>query len=231
MRLSDFHAHVLAQRTYAGPPAPLSSKAVGRLLGEGRSRELRLARGFRECRGLTPEQIEDIHQDTVIALIQRQHRNEEHLLGALRVGIKQRALKHHRDQRRRLEILQEHAPGIERDAAARAQEGEPEREAMLGEDRDTVREFLAQLSCLERAMFCAHAIHGLGYRAAAQIFGIDVKTARRAARGAEGKRREFEIQWSAGRDAQALRRLYTSTSGKLNRTGVAPHGMTPPRPL
>ena len=152
---------------------------------------MQLARGFRECRGLTPEQIEDIYQDTVIALLQRQHRNEEHLLGALRVGIKQRALKHHRDQRRRLEILQEHAPGIEREARAQAGDGEPEQEAMLGEDRATVEAFLAELNGLERAMFCAHAIHGLGYRSAAQMYGIDVRAARRAARGAGRKRDRF----------------------------------------
>lgn len=192
MRLTDFHAHVLAQRTYAGPPTPLSDEDVGRLLGKGRSRELRLARGFRECRGLTPEQIEDLYQDTAIALLQRQHRNEEHLLGALRVGIKQRALKHHRDQRRRLEILQEQAPGIEREARARAGAQEPEHEAMLGEDRATVEAFLAELNGLERRVFCACVLHGLGYRSAAQLFGIDVRLARRAARAAERKRREYQ---------------------------------------
>jgi RNA polymerase sigma factor (sigma-70 family) len=191
MRLASFQAHVLAQRTYAGPPTPLSGEAIGKILAQSRRGELRLARGFRECRGLSPEQLEDIYQDTVLALLQREHRGEEHLIGALRLGIKQRALKAHRDIRRRREILQEHAPGMERDAQARAGDAEPEHEAILGADRATVQAFLAQLTGLERAMFCACAVHGLGYRAAAQVFGVDVRAARRAARAVERKREGY----------------------------------------
>lgn len=190
MRLTDFHTHVLADRI-AASAGPLSVQQTARLLGQTRSRELRRARGLRECRDLTHEQIEDIYQDTVLVLLRRTHRDEEHLLAALTLGIKQRALKHHRDQRRRWEIMQEHAPGIERDARARALDGQPEQEAMQQDDRDTIAEFLSQLSDIERRMFCAHAIHGLGYRAAAQILGIDVHAARRAARAAEKKREEY----------------------------------------
>jgi hypothetical protein len=62
MRLASFQAHVLAQRTYAGLPAPLSGEAIGKIIAQSRRGELRLARGFRECRGLPPKQLEDIYQ-------------------------------------------------------------------------------------------------------------------------------------------------------------------------
>lgn len=187
MRLDAFHDHVLAQRTHAGPAAPLSAAQIGRVLGQTRRRELQLARGFRECRGLTHEQLEDIYQDTVIALLQREQRNEEHLIGALRLGIKQRALKHHRDARRRLEILQEHAPGIEREAVARAAEAGPEHSAMLDADKAIV----GDLDDLERRLFCACALEGIGYRAAARLLGLDILGARRAMRAGERKRASY----------------------------------------
>lgn len=171
-----------------GSSTSLGIDGVGQVLGEQRRRELRLARSFRECWGLSPEEIEDIYQDTALALMKRPHNDAEHVLKALRLGIKQRAQKLHRDLRRRREILTEHAPGIDRVARARESEREPEREAERGEERDAAMQFLGELSALERAVFVACTVHGLGYAAVAEIYGIGVADARRAGRAARGKR-------------------------------------------
>src|ERR1700742_2230842 len=64
---------------------------VGEALGEWQEQELRLARRFGECRGLNPEQLEDIYQETSVALLTRSYVSEEHLRNALRMGIRQRA--------------------------------------------------------------------------------------------------------------------------------------------
>jgi hypothetical protein len=46
-----------------------SSEWVGELLGEWQAQEIRAARGFPECRGLGREQLEDIYQETTVALL------------------------------------------------------------------------------------------------------------------------------------------------------------------
>ena len=49
-------------------------------------------RSFPECRGLSTEQLEDIYQETALALLRRPYDSEEHLRNALRTGLKHRAL-------------------------------------------------------------------------------------------------------------------------------------------
>ena len=74
--------------------------------------ELRIARGFGECKGLTAQELEDIYQDTVMVLLQRRFATEKHLRDALRSGLKYRALNFHRDEGNRAEILAEKQPDV-----------------------------------------------------------------------------------------------------------------------
>src|SRR5271167_2620974 len=129
------------------------SEWVGEALGRWQASELRIARGFSECRGLSNEQLEDIYQEATLALLVRPYRDERHLRHALRKGIKHRALNLHRDERRRGEILKDNAPGLLMAAQQRESASAPERLALLREDRLIVSEFLTELSALERRVF------------------------------------------------------------------------------
>ena len=71
-----------------GRQRAFGSQRPGQILGEWQKRELRIARGFAECRGLTTEQLEDLYQETALALYRRAYDSEEHLRNALRDGIK-----------------------------------------------------------------------------------------------------------------------------------------------
>src|ERR1019366_5090386 len=96
----------------SGRRRPFGSERVGQILGEWQGRELRVARGFVECRGLSKEQLEDIYQETTLALYSRPYDSEEHLRNALRDGIKKRALRLHRDEHRHGQIRARSAPGL-----------------------------------------------------------------------------------------------------------------------
>src|SRR5450759_1757780 len=87
----------LANRGSRGPtegglrpiaPAGGATDWAGVLLGEWQQVELRIARAFAECRGLSTEQLEDLYQETVLALLPRRYESEEHLRNALRAGLK-----------------------------------------------------------------------------------------------------------------------------------------------
>lgn len=171
---------------------------VGQRLGEWQAREVRLARAFAECRGLSSEQLEDIYQETSVALLTRGYLSEEHLRHALHVGIKHRALNHHRDERRRGRILTHHAPGIYALAEAGAGEDAPEPVAMSREDRLVVSEFLTELDPLERRVFSLMA-EGLRYRAIAPALAVDTNAARKASRAVERKRQRFQLLYDTGR--------------------------------
>src|SRR5271166_36343 len=116
----------------AGRPSVLGFDRLAQLLGGWQERELRAARGFPECRGLSHAQLEDLYQETALALLSRPYASEEHLRDALRHGIRNRALNMHRDQRRRSQILAEHAPVMHRTAQA-GQTG-PEDAALAQQD-------------------------------------------------------------------------------------------------
>jgi RNA polymerase sigma factor (sigma-70 family) len=169
-----------------------TTRRVGEILGAWQAAEVRIARGFPECRGLSSEQLEDLYQETVIALLARPYASETHLRNALRQGIRRRALNVHRDARRRGQILAEHAPAIHRAAESAAARDSPENLAMLGEDRTLVLEFLAGLDPFERQVFELTA-EGLRYRAIAKRLGVDVNETRRASRAIERKRAEFRL--------------------------------------
>ena len=181
-----------------GTAGALAGGQVGVALGAWQSTELRLARRFPECRGLNPEQLEDIYQDTALALLRRSFQSDEHLRNALRWGIKHRALHQHRDERRRLQILHEHAPQLTDPATLASRTSRPEDAAVLDGDRVIVSEFLSELDALERRIFWLTA-EGLRYRSIAPILGVDVNQARKAARSCEQKRERFQILYESGR--------------------------------
>jgi RNA polymerase sigma factor (sigma-70 family) len=175
-----------------------TSEWVGGLLGEWQRTELRIARGFAECRGLNTEQLEDLYQETALALLNRPYGTEEHLRNALRHGIKHRALNMHRDTRRRSQILAEHAPSMQRIAENRESQTGPEEATLAEQDRLIVREFLTELDELEQRVFWLIA-EGLRYRAIASALEIPVNEARNASRSCERKRERFQLLYDTGR--------------------------------
>ncbi len=187
-----------ALQALPGSANGLSAERVGRALGEWQAGELRLARSFSECRGLGHAQLEDLYQETALVLLGRRFHSEEHLRHALRWGIKHRALHHHRDQRRRGEILAQHAPELRLAAERREAQRTPELATLLDDDRLIVTEFLAELSDLERHVFWLMA-EGMRYRAIAPLLAVSVNEARKAARGCEAKRERFQLLYDTGR--------------------------------
>jgi RNA polymerase sigma factor (sigma-70 family) len=175
-----------------------SSEWVGEVLGEWQAQEIRSARSFPECRGLSTEQLEDIYQETTVALLSRPYRTEEHLRNALRTGLKHRALNLHRDERRRGQILAYSAPGMHVMAEASAGQDAPELAAIVQQDRSIVSEFLTELSAIEQRVFWLLA-EGMQYRAIAPVLGIEVNVARNASRACERKRERFQLLYDTGR--------------------------------
>jgi RNA polymerase sigma factor (sigma-70 family) len=176
---------------------PLDAAHVGELLGRWRARELRLAGGFSEWNGLTREQREDIYQETALALLTRRYESAEHLRNALREGLKQRALRQHRDQRRRGQILDEAADELVPSTASQEQSN-PDSVLLTREDRLVVAEFLAELDALEQRVFWAIA-EGMSYRAISTALGIELNRARNTVRSCERKRERFQLLYDTGR--------------------------------
>ena len=204
----------------AGRQRQFGSQRVGQILGEWQARELRVARGFAECRGLSTEQLEDIYQETALALYSRPYDSEEHLRNALRDGIKKRALRLHRDERRRGQILAHSAPGLRLMAEAREGQSAPEPAALAHEDRLIASEFLTELTKDERRVF-GWLVEGLQYRAIAPMLDISVNEARNTARACARKRERFQLLYDTGRlcgyRAQTIQALQNgqSTSEEL----------------
>jgi DNA-directed RNA polymerase specialized sigma24 family protein len=171
---------------------------IGQVLGEWQAQEVRAARNFPECRGLNTEQLEDIYQETTVALLRRPYQSEEHLRNALRMGLKHRALNLHRDERRRGQILARSAPGMYLMAEAREGQNAPEFAALGHQDRLIVSEFLTELTEVEQRVF-GWLVEGLQYRAIASIEGIEVNVARNASRACERKRERFQLLYDTGR--------------------------------
>jgi RNA polymerase sigma factor (sigma-70 family) len=171
---------------------------IGQLLGEWQAHEIRLARGYPECHDLSREQLEDLYQETSLVLLTRPYQSEEHLLNALRMGIKHRAKNLHRDERRRGRILAHSAPGMYAIAEAGAGDDAPELAAVVCQDRLIVSEFLTELSPVEQRVFWLQA-EGMQYRAIAPALGLEVNVARNASRAVERKRERFQLLYDTGR--------------------------------
>ena len=174
------------------------SQRPGQILGEWQKRELRIARGFTECRGLTTEQLEDLYQETALALYRRAYDSEEHLRNALRDGIKKRALRLHRDERRHGRIIARGTPGFRVMAEAREREGAPELAALGREDRLIASEFTTELTEQERRVF-GGLVEGMAYRAIGTALGIPENEARKIARACDRKRERFQLLYDTGR--------------------------------
>ncbi len=180
-----------------GDRKPLSER-IGETLGQWQAPELRVARRFPECRGLNPEQLEDIYQETVLALLHRPYVSEEHLRNALRTGIKHRALNLHRDERRRQAILTQRAPELHLKARAAATQDTPEIAVLLEQDHLIVAEFKTELTNREQEVFALLA-EGLRYRAIATVLSIKKNEARKVSRACERKRERFQFLYNSGR--------------------------------
>jgi RNA polymerase sigma factor (sigma-70 family) len=177
------------------------SEWIGEVLGEWQAQEIRVARGFLECRGLSSQQLEDLYQETAVALFSRPYRTEKHLRNALRRGLKHRALRLHRDERRRGQILAHSAPGLHLMAQANEDQSAPEPAALAHEDRLIVWEFLTELSEIEQRVFRLLA-ENMQYRAIAPVLGIPVNQARNTARACARKRELFQLLYDTGRLCQ-----------------------------
>jgi len=177
----------------------LASERTGEVLGRWQAYELRIAqRFFPECRGLSIEELEDIYQETVEALLNRRFQREEHLRHSLREGIRYRALNLYRDERRREEILTHTGADMHVMAQANEDEHTPEDIVLAHEDRLIAAEFKTELSEKEQRVF-AWMVEGLQYRAIASVLKIPVNEARNTARSCERKRERFQLLYDTGR--------------------------------
>lgn len=147
-------------KTPAAAPTPetgggrlLTGAQIEAILGDRQARELRIASRFAACRGLSAQQLEDLYQQTVVALLNRPYQDEKHLCDALRLGIKHRALNLYHAERRREEILAENAPELHAIELARSAEATPEQVALARQDRLLITEFLAELTRDELEVF------------------------------------------------------------------------------
>jgi RNA polymerase sigma factor (sigma-70 family) len=182
----------------SGADGQLTRERVGEALGEWQAKEVRIAHGFAECKGLSIEQLEDIYQETAVALLGRRFHREEHLRNALAEGIKHRALNLYRDERRREEILTHSGGGLHVMAHVSEDQHSPERVALIHQDRAIVSEFLTELSALEQRVFWLIA-EGMKYRGIAAVLGIQSNDAHNAARACERKRERFQLLYDTGR--------------------------------
>jgi RNA polymerase sigma factor (sigma-70 family) len=171
---------------------------VGAALGEWQAGEVRYARRLPQCRGLDTAQLEDLYQETMLALLHLPYNSEEHLRNALRFGLKNRARHLYRDERRREEILADLAPEMHLSAVAREEQSSPEPTLLARQDQLVVREFMTELTPLEKKVFALEA-ENMRYRAIAPILGVSVNDARNASRSCERKRKRFQLLHDTGR--------------------------------
>jgi len=140
-------------------------------------------------------------------LLEREFQSEEHLRNALRFGIRRRALRLHRDRRRRVEILSENASAILRVAEHTQRRAWPEEAALRTADLSIVSDFASELDGLELRVFALIA-EGMRYRAIATRLGVPVNDARSAYRSYERKRQRFQLLYEAGRSGSRKRPSY-----------------------
>ena len=171
---------------------------IARILGEHQQHELLIARGFTECRGLSYHQLEDLYQETTLALLHRPYRDEKHLRDALRRGIKHRALNLYRDEHRHEEILAGSVPDLDALEYARSAEEDPQRILLARQDRLIITEFLAELTVEERRVFWL-STEDMGYNLIAKTLNIPVNQARNAVASCERKRERFQLLHDSGR--------------------------------
>ena len=187
---------------YTVPPntGQVERNHATQLLDAWRARKLNTARVQRECRGLTPEQLQEIYQEATLVLLRRVRpwESEEHLRNALHTEIKRRALHLHRDERRHRTKLAAHAPTIYADAHQQAAKGDPEPQALAHQDQQIILEFLAWLTETEQEVFVLWA-EGLRCRRIARKLGMSHNEALNASRAIEQKRKRYALLCTTGR--------------------------------
>jgi RNA polymerase sigma factor (sigma-70 family) len=171
---------------------------VSELLMAWRPTELRVARGFAECRELDSAELEDLYQETALALIHRPYLSEEHLRYALRWGLKHRARRAHRDEHRHSEIAIDAARERQAADATREQQENPEALTLSHEDRLVVAEFLTELDAEERRVFWLMA-EGMSYWAIATAHGSTAGEARKVVRSCQKKLDWWLVLYKSGR--------------------------------
>jgi DNA-directed RNA polymerase specialized sigma24 family protein len=186
----------------AAPPnaGQIKRDHAAQLLGAWKEQELSTAGRQYECRGLTPEQLEEIYQETTLGLLPREDpwENEEHLRNALRAGIRRRAPHLHRDENRHRTILAAHAPTIHAHAQEQALKNGPEHQTLAREDQQLIIEFLAGLTQIEQEVFALWA-EGLRCRRIAHELEISNNEALNASRAIEQKRERYALLYTTGR--------------------------------
>jgi DNA-directed RNA polymerase specialized sigma24 family protein len=170
------------------------------LLAQWRTRELWTARQFRACGGASLADVEDIYDETIATLVERDdtYESEEHLRAALHRGIKMRAMRLHRDRQLHSRTLEHAAPTIHTAGHEKAWYAEPERALIAREDDLIIGEFVAELTDLERRVFALIA-DGRSWRAIATALRLAEPDARKLTRACERKRTRFLTLYSTGR--------------------------------
>ncbi len=168
------------------------------LFAKLRSSELRIARTFKECAGHGVAEIEELFDDTATALLLRDLKSEDHLRNALRLGIKLRALKLHRDRARHSRILEQALSAMRSDREMEAWREDPERALVAYEDKALAAEFFVQLTKPQRKVFALIA-EDRSRDAIATRLKINLNTARNEMRLCEHERELFCKIFAAGR--------------------------------
>jgi RNA polymerase sigma factor (sigma-70 family) len=170
------------------------------LLARWRAEDIGLIGQFRACTGASEAEVEELYDETVAALIEREaaYASEQHLRRTLHRGIKMRALRLHRDRRRRRRTLEGQAPVLEGQARERDWRMQPERALVAHEDDVVIGEFVAELTLEERRVFALVA-EGRSWRAIATALGLQEPQARALTRACERKRERFLALYETGR--------------------------------
>jgi RNA polymerase sigma factor (sigma-70 family) len=195
---------------------------VPTLLARWRSRELRVAHSFKECNRATPAELEDLLDNTTLALLDKHYDTEEHLRAALRRGIKMRALRLHRDRVAHHNTLEKAAHAQHADQDTRAWEQDPHHTLIAQEDDLLIREFLAELTPTERNVFTLVA-EGRSWRAIATHLGLPENQARNTVRACERKRARFLTLYETGRLCGYRSQTITALLNKHHTSALALH--------
>ncbi len=184
----------------AAPPLDPTLRVAwaAELLCDERERELTLAEGYRECRGLSRDQLEDLFQDTAIKLLDRPFTDALHLYRALRIGIKKRALNVHRNERARRATHIRRALDIQTLAHAQAGESDPERILLASEDKYLIKEFATELSPNEQRLLRLTA-EGVSTRRLAKALEVSPEQLYAIKVTYERKRENYTTLYNTGR--------------------------------
>ncbi len=142
--------------------------------------------------------VEELFDVTTSALLAGLFESEDHLRYALRLGIRLRALRLHRDRATHSRILEQAAPAMLASREEQAWRENPERACIARENALLAAEFLAQLTKSQRKVFALMA-NGRSWRAVATELKIDPNVARNKMRFCEHERQRFLTIYEAGR--------------------------------